>query len=175
MQKLLGAAVAAIVLLCASSASATRYITIDFDNGAPVYGTAWDERLVRIYGGVVANGLFYTTGEYARLRCCTYGPQANYLTTLHSITFQSDYDVHFDDWPSFSRIVKASPNFQTITFSPGEYQGVGGISLGWVRNGRFVIDRIVISAVPEPATWAMMITGFGLAGAGLRRRRPLAA
>lgn len=28
-----------------------------------------------------------------------------------------------------------------------------------------------VSAVPEPATWAMMITGFGLAGAALRRRR----
>ncbi len=27
------------------------------------------------------------------------------------------------------------------------------------------------SAVPEPATWAMMITGFGLAGAAMRRRR----
>lgn len=27
------------------------------------------------------------------------------------------------------------------------------------------------SAVPEPATWAMMISGFGLAGAALRRRR----
>ncbi len=30
------------------------------------------------------------------------------------------------------------------------------------------------SAVPEPATWAMMITGFGLAGSALRRRRSLA-
>jgi len=27
------------------------------------------------------------------------------------------------------------------------------------------------SAVPEPATWAMLITGFGLAGAAMRRRR----
>ncbi len=27
-----------------------------------------------------------------------------------------------------------------------------------------------VSAVPEPATWAMMITGFGLAGTALRRR-----
>ncbi|MBP7701996.1 MAG: PEPxxWA-CTERM sorting domain-containing protein [Phenylobacterium sp.] len=28
--------------------------------------------------------------------------------------------------------------------------------------------------VPEPATWALMIGGFGLAGAGLRRQRRLA-
>ena len=30
-------------------------------------------------------------------------------------------------------------------------------------------------AVPEPATWALMIGGFGLAGAALRRRRVVAA
>jgi hypothetical protein len=33
-----------------------------------------------------------------------------------------------------------------------------------------------ITAVPEPATWAMMITGFGLTGLAIRRRRsPMAA
>ena len=31
------------------------------------------------------------------------------------------------------------------------------------------------AAVPEPATWAMMIGGFGMAGAMLRRRRTVAA
>jgi PEP-CTERM motif len=33
-----------------------------------------------------------------------------------------------------------------------------------------ILDN-VSAAVPEPATWAMMIAGFGLAGAALRRRR----
>ena len=28
-----------------------------------------------------------------------------------------------------------------------------------------------MNAVPEPTTWALMITGFGLAGAALRRRK----
>lgn len=31
------------------------------------------------------------------------------------------------------------------------------------------------AAVPEPATWALMIAGFGMAGAGLRRRRAVTA
>ena len=30
---------------------------------------------------------------------------------------------------------------------------------------------VTISTVPEPATWAIMIAGFGLAGGALRRRR----
>ena len=32
-----------------------------------------------------------------------------------------------------------------------------------------------VSAVPEPATWAMMISGFGMAGVALRRRRTVSA
>ena len=41
-------------------------------------------------------------------------------------------------------------------------------------SGVFMTD--LTSAVPEPATWAMMIVGFGLVGAALRRRPdPLAA
>lgn len=36
----------------------------------------------------------------------------------------------------------------------------------------FKLDDLVVSpAVPEPATWAMMIGGLGLVGAGMRRRR----
>ncbi len=31
------------------------------------------------------------------------------------------------------------------------------------------------SAVPEPATWAMLIAGFGMVGAAARRRRPVLA
>jgi hypothetical protein len=33
------------------------------------------------------------------------------------------------------------------------------------------IDPPTVAVVPEPAAWSLMITGFGLAGAMLRRRR----
>lgn len=34
----------------------------------------------------------------------------------------------------------------------------------------FEVDNLAISAVPEPASWAMMLAGFGMLGMGLRRR-----
>lgn len=46
------------------------------------------------------------------------------------------------------------------------------------NSGTWLVDNrrigLVDSAVPEPATWAMMILGFGLTGFGLRRRPRLA-
>jgi PEP-CTERM motif len=46
-----------------------------------------------------------------------------------------------------------------------------------LRNPGFTFDTAQVfglagtAAVPEPATWAMMLAGFGLAGAAMRRRR----
>jgi hypothetical protein len=57
-----------------------------------------------------------------------------------------------------------------------------GIRIQWGPSSYNVgIDNIEFrigqggGAVPEPATWAMMISGFGMAGAMLRRRRMIAA
>lgn len=55
----------------------------------------------------------------------------------------------------------------------------------WPRNGGdpannfqisdFAPDNANLAAVPEPATWAVMILGLGLAGGVLRRRRVVEA
>lgn len=36
-----------------------------------------------------------------------------------------------------------------------------------------ILDNVLLTAVPEPASWAMMIVGFGLAGGAMRRRRAM--
>ena len=45
-----------------------------------------------------------------------------------------------------------------------------GLSFG-SASGVFLTDAGSPGAVPEPASWAMMIAGFGLVGAAMRRRR----
>jgi hypothetical protein len=52
---------------------------------------------------------------------------------------------------------------KSIAFGPGGQR---------TQSVSFVLDNLTIgNAVPEPATWAMMIFGFGLIGASARRRR----
>lgn len=77
------------------------------------------------------------------------------------------------DW---STVVSSGSN----PFTAGAFfytgDGTGAVRLrvtGAAAAGRFggALDNVAISSVPEPASWAMMIGGFGLVGANLRRRR----
>ncbi len=72
----------------------------------------------------------------------------------------------------------ASVNSYGLTFGPNFGDFGGGLNSGWGEFSGYVpifihTDFIndAIAAVPEPTTWALMIGGFGLAGASLRRRR----
>lgn len=46
------------------------------------------------------------------------------------------------------------------------------VDRGWVQN--VAIDNVSLGAIPEPASWAMLIAGFALIGATMRRRRVVA-
>lgn len=54
--------------------------------------------------------------------------------------------------------------------------GLAG-QLSLTSYSAFISDALPsnVAAIPEPATWALMIAGFGLAGAGLRQRRAAVA
>ncbi len=57
---------------------------------------------------------------------------------------------------------------------------VGGLdSVGFNRAGLsnarlYRTGKFITTAVPEPATWGMMLLGFGIVGSALRRRRTFA-
>jgi len=68
-------------------------------------------------------------------------------------------------WKTASFTFVGTGNTETITLA-ATVPGNGGV---------FFDDVSVSGAVPEPATWALMIGGFGMAGATLRRRRMILA
>lgn len=46
---------------------------------------------------------------------------------------------------------------------------ISGITLTSTQNS-FEVDNLATAAIPEPASWAMMLAGFGLVGFAARRR-----
>ena len=76
----------------------------------------------------------------------------------------------------------------TTSVNEGNVFGTGAtlsLTLAGIQSVRFYSNGATVgfdnfefgtlTAVPEPASWAMMIAGFGLAGAAARRRREIAA
>ena len=55
------------------------------------------------------------------------------------------------------------------------YADIAGSTLYGIRYETTPGVAVAIAPVPEPATWALMIAGFGLVGVGMRRRTVAAA
>nr|WP_188761258.1 PEPxxWA-CTERM sorting domain-containing protein [Polymorphobacter glacialis] len=79
--------------------------------------------------------------------------------------------------PGFIDGKLSSINSYGLTFGAGFGDFGGGLNSGWGEFSGYVpifihTDFIAAAmAVPEPGTWAMLIAGFGLTGASMRRRR----
>jgi hypothetical protein len=74
----------------------------------------------------------------------------------------------FDNASSFAGYNGLSANGTWVLYVDDVFPADGGsLSGGWSLN--FTTDAA--PGVPEPAAWAMMTVGFGLAGASLRRRK----
>jgi hypothetical protein len=80
--------------------------------------------------------------------------------------------------------VPSYTGFRTVGFSGVTFDEVhlqvrpsdfGAFDPAGFEAGAYDAVKIGSIAVPEAATWAMMITGFGMVGMGMRRRRVVAA
>lgn len=72
----------------------------------------------------------------------------------------------------FSADADSTNNLRSISLTFGGGVLMDRMTFVSTAGGRLNtgLDNVGITAVPEPATWAMMIGGFALAGAAMRRR-----
>ena len=121
------------------------------------------------------NGAYTINFGPARLFAFTLGSLDTYnsLTLLFSnstsITYQGGQIINGLSFPSGSQISGES-NGQVLFAAQSGDPDIVGATFSSTENS-FEFDNIATGAVPEPATWAMMIAGFGLVGSTLRRRR----
>jgi len=85
--------------------------------------------------------------------------------------------------PGFINGDLATINSYGLTFGAGFGDFGGGLNSGFGElsgyvpvfiHQQFIADSMT-AAIPEPSSWAMLIAGFGLIGATMRRRRAIAA
>ena len=70
-------------------------------------------------------------------------------------------------------LVAPGGQLQLRTIQAFNYAGAtgDGVDLGAIPRFGFQTAPAAVAGVPEPATWGMMIAGFGLVGGTMRRRR----
>ena len=88
----------------------------------------------------------------------------NFATALYANTAGAGQPGSFSGWSNVHVIFKADATSEAISFLS---VGTPAANLPPVS----FLDGVSLTTVPEPAAWALMIGGFGLAGASLRRRR----
>jgi hypothetical protein len=158
-----GTASAAVVTRTYSFAASNFFATAEPPPVVPVTGafTMTFDDAANIFDapGAVINALnipvdspilfTYETGPFSFVR---FGGAANGTGSLATNT----NDILFQYSPTFGSVLLYS---STLTPMTNFFSTTVDVT---VTNGN--------AAVPEPATWALMIAGFGLVGTGMRRR-----
>lgn len=167
------AAVAAALAFAATSPATAAIVTVNFDlvatdfpAGAPVDPVVGNFKVTYDDGTDIqqtANGLTVTGFSLNMPSFFAYAAQARKLSFGSSVA------------PGLFTVDDGQYGFSVVTLSNGDLVPGGRFAYSEVgsdrtRVGTFTVTPATTAAVPEPASWALMIAGFGLAGARLRRR-----
>ena len=105
-----------------------------------------------------------------------------HILALHGADFSNQLSaVQAAIWSlEYNTSVNFSGGLSYLNADVAHYASVGDNGKGYAKAliahgaGLGGVQNMVPGSVPEPMSWALMITGFGLAGVVLRRRRPAA-
>lgn len=155
------------------------------DSGATIQGHTNQSHVGITYDGnggtlvVQGSGQSFLTGTSGTLSTMSYyltdgGTFNNTEFKISDSTDTIDFTVTDNEGQVFT--------FNDVTMDPSGFIAFRGIDGESILNVDFTVDnggtfeefrqlRLDVTPVPEPATWAMALTGFGLAGVMMRRRR----
>ncbi|MFD1789864.1 FxDxF family PEP-CTERM protein [Sphingomonas floccifaciens] len=173
MKRIIPAAIAAAIAFgAASSANAAQTLTITGPSG-----TFGDDSVTCATG----------------VTSCTFERTFTFLTPAGFTLASADIGSNFTGGNmmaniDFSRVTLNGVSFNTLSTGQQEFRNLLNQSLAaGGTNTLFVsgtsggdaafagtLSFASTSAVPEPATWAMMLIGFGAVGATMRRRKQVA-
>lgn len=164
---------AAAAALCAAAPASGGIIT--FEPGT--YSVEFDTPTFIYYR--IGNDLVITNGDISNGsingKLIQFGGSQPYLSKLTSFDARGSGEVQLRGIKHDGPI---PPPDLTLTLTD-EWQHFTVNSEGFFiylqSDVAFELDNADFSAIPEPASWAMMIAGFGLAGAAARRRRAFVA
>lgn len=95
--------------------------------------------------------------------------------SIAAFDISNPFEPRFDGLIFDTTVGDAFNNFEGLTFVAAADSWDGRAYLIASAEDQSWTHLFRLSLVPEPATWGMMIAGFGLVGAAARRRRTLAA
>lgn len=183
-------ALAALCTLALPAAASADPVPFSYPTGDPVAGLVAPAGLYNlIFSGTdvlnIVNGdLNLTVGAAGAITDIT-GTVNSQAVSGISPYGGADNILYALDGPSLVSFGGISFNSGEGQFNVGNmFDGGGGLQYGIVSSGNnatasccFLNDGVVapitmhVAAVPEPATWAMMLLGFGGVGMAMRRQR----
>lgn len=173
-----------VALGCLGLASAGNAVTVDFESGSAgaaigtLSGAVFTDGFYKQCGGgcpAPVLGLFASSSDSASPFTVTFTSlqsTVSFINVSYSNVLANAYD-------SSNVLVDFLVN--TTGGGASGPLSLNGSGISYVvfsaASGQFGIDNLSFAAgaVPEPASWAMLIAGFGLVGAAMRHRKLAAA
>ena len=156
--------------------------------GSNTYNVTFaDGNCTSVYGGACSTSYFDFTnaadatsaGQALLDQVYLDGPQGNFDTVTNKI-FGCSYsggcltNIAYATNSSNALIARVSntPNETGDTVTTTTYNAAHTTANDVnINYARFIFTGAAVSDVPEPATWALMVGGFGMIGAAMRRQR----